>query len=73
MINDYTEVAYNVMDAVDVSYGSWDNVGDNWSISRSFDLPAGIEGTVAYVDFILEDGPDLQTRIVLYSVSKSFR
>ena len=31
-----------------------DNVGDNWSISRSFDSPAGIEGTVAYVDFVLK-------------------
>jgi len=71
--NDYTEVSYNVMDAVDVSYGSWDNVGDNWSVSRSFDLPMGIEGTVAYVDFAAEDGSGLADEdTFVFSVSKSF-
>ena len=70
---DYTEVSYNVMDAVDVSYGSWDSVGDNWSVSRSFDLPAGIEGTVAYVDFAAEDGSGLvDVDTFVFSVSKSF-
>ena len=71
--NDYTEVSYNVMDAVDVSYGSWDTVGDNWSVSRSFDLPMGIEGTVAYVDFAAEDGSGLADEdTFVFSVSKSF-
>ena len=71
--NDYTEVSYNVMDAVDVSYGSWDNVGDNWSVSRSFDLPMGIEGTVAYVDFAAEDGSGLADEdTFVFAVSKSF-
>ena len=70
---DYTEVSYNVMDAVDVSYGSWDSVGDNWSVSRSFDLPAGIEGTIAYVDFAAEDGSGLADEdTFVFSVSKSF-
>lgn len=70
---DYTEVSYNVMDAVDVSYGSWDSVGDNWSVSRSFDLPQGIEGTIAYVDFAAEDGSGLADEdTFVFSVSKSF-
>ena len=70
---DYTEVSYNIMDAVDVSYGSWDSVGDNWSVSRSVDLPAGIEGTVAYVDFAAEDGSGLADEdTFVFSVSKSF-
>ena len=70
---DYTEVSYNLMDAFDVSYGSWDSVGDNWSVSRSFDLPQGIEGTIAYVDFAAEDGSGLADEdTFVFSVSKSF-
>ena len=41
--SDYTEVGYSISNVADVSYGSWDNIGDNSSIIRSFDIPAGIE------------------------------
>ena len=71
--NDYTEVGYSISNVADISYGSWDNVGDNWSISRSFDLPMCIEGTIAYVDFAAEDGSGLADEdSFVFGLSKSF-
>ena len=71
--SDYTEVGYSISNVADVSYGSWDNIGDNWSISRSFDLPMGIEGTIAYVDFAAEDGSGLVDEdSFVFGLSKSF-
>lgn len=70
---DYSEVQYNVLGMLDISYGTWDTIGDNWSVSRSFDMPYDIEGTIAYVDFSAEDGSGLADEdTFVFSVAKTF-
>jgi uncharacterized protein (TIGR02001 family) len=70
--NDYTEFGYSVM-GVDLSFGRWDNVGDNMKISKSFDLPMGLEGSMAYVDFTADsDSGMMDEDAVVFSISKSF-
>ena len=69
---DYLEVGYSVM-GVDLSFGTWDEVGDNMKISKSFDLPMGLDGSVAYVDFTADSGSSLMDEdTVVFSLSKSF-
>ena len=69
---DYMEVGYSLM-GVGLSYGMWDNIGDNFKVSKGFKLPRGLEGDIAYVNFSAENGSSLKDehQIVL-SVSKSF-
>ena len=70
--NDYTEFGYSVM-GVDLSFGMWDNVGDNMKISKSFDLPMSLEGSIAYVDFTADSDSNMMDEdAVVFSVSKSF-
>ena len=70
--NDYTEFGYSVM-GVDLSFGMFDNVGDNMKISKSFDLPMGLEGSLAYVDFTADsDSGMMDEDTVVFSLSKSF-
>lgn len=69
---DYLELGYSVM-GVDVSFGMWDEVGDNLRISKSFDLPMGLEGGVAYVDFTADsDSGMMDEDTIVFSLSKSF-
>jgi len=70
--NDYTEFGYSVM-GVDLSFGMFDNVGDNVKVSKSFDLPMGLEGSVAYVDFTADSDSDMMDEdAVVFAISKSF-
>jgi len=70
--NDYTEFGYSVM-GVDLSFGMFDNVGDNVKVSKSFDLPMGLEGSVAYVDFTADsDSGMMDEDAVVFAISKSF-
>ena len=70
--NDYTEFGYAVM-GVDVSYGMYDNVGDNMKISKSFDLPFNLSGELAYVDFTADDNSGMKDEdTVVFSLSKTF-
>lgn len=69
---DYLELGYSVM-GVDVSFGMWDEVGDNLRISKSFDLPMGLEGSLAYVDFTADnDSGMMDEDTIVFSLSKSF-
>lgn len=69
---DYLELGYSVM-GVDVSFGMWDEVGDNLRISKSFDLPMGLEGGIAYVDFTADsDSGMMDEDTIVFSLSKSF-
>lgn len=52
---DYLELEYSKW-GFDFGYGMWDEIGDNWSVSRSFDLPMGLEGSLGYVSFMADDG-----------------
>mgnify|MGYP001580316562 CR=1 FL=1 len=69
---DYMEVGYTIK-GVDVSYGMWDNIGDNFKVSKGFNLPRGLQGDIAYVNFSADNGSSLddENQIVV-SVSKSF-
>jgi len=70
--NDYTEFSYSLM-GVDLSFGMWDNVGDNFKVSKSFDMPLGLEGSLAYVDFTADsDSLMMDEDTVMFSLSKSF-
>ena len=70
--NDYTKFGYAVM-GVDVSYGMYDNVGDNITISKSFDLPFNLSGELAYVDFTADDNSGMKDEdTVVFSLSKTF-
>ena len=69
---DYLELGYSLM-GFDVSYGMWDEVGDNLSIKKSFDLPMGIEGSVGLVSFMADDASEMEDEdSFVLSVSKSF-
>ena len=69
---DYLELGYSLM-GLDVSYGMWDEVGDNLSIKKSFDLPMGLKGSAGFVKFIAEDGSALEDEdSFVFGVSKSF-
>jgi len=71
--NDYTEFSYSLSMGVDLSFGMWDNVGDNMKISKSFDLPMGLEGSLAYVDFTADnDSGMMDEDTIVFSLSKSF-
>jgi uncharacterized protein (TIGR02001 family) len=69
---DYMEFGYSVM-GFDLSFGMWDEVGDNMKISKSFDLPMGLEGSLALVDFTADSGSSMMDEdTVMFSLSKSF-
>ena len=69
---DYLELGYSKW-GLDFSYGMWDEVGDNWSVSRDFDLPMGLEGSVGLVSFMADDASALEDEdSFVLSVSKSF-
>jgi uncharacterized protein (TIGR02001 family) len=69
---DYLELGYSVM-GVDVSYGMWEDIGDNWSVSRAFDLPMGLEGSLSYVSFMADDGSMMEDEdSLVFGLSKSF-
>ena len=69
---DYLELGYSLM-GFDVSYGMWDEVGDNLSIKKSFDLPMGLEGSVGLVSFMADDASAMEDEdSFVLSVSKSF-
>lgn len=69
---DYLELGYSFM-GVDVSYGMWDEVGDNWSVSKGFDLPMGLKGSLGYHSFIADDGSLLEDEdSIVFGVSKQF-
>ena len=69
---DYLELEYSKW-GVDFGYGMWDEVGDNWSVSRSMDLPMGLEGALSYVSFMADDGSMMEDEdSFVFSVSKSF-
>jgi len=68
---DYVEFGYSVM-GVDVSYGMWEDIGDNWSVSKDFDLPMGLKGSLGYVSFMADDGSMMQDEdSFVFGVSKS--
>jgi uncharacterized protein (TIGR02001 family) len=69
---DYMEFGYSRW-GMDISYGMWDSIGDNWSVSRSFDLPMGVEGSIGYVSFMADDGSLLEDEdSFIFGVSKQF-
>jgi uncharacterized protein (TIGR02001 family) len=69
---DYLELGYSVM-GVDVSYGMWEDIGDNWSVSKAFDLPMGLEGSLSYVSFMADDGSMMEDEdSLVFGLSKSF-
>ena len=69
---DYLELGYSKW-GLDFSYGMWDEVGDNWSVSKDFDLPMGLEGSVGLVSFMADDASALEDEdSFVLSVSKSF-
>lgn len=69
---DYLELGHSIM-GVDVSYGMWDEVGDNWSVSKGFDLPMGLKGSLGYHSFIADDGSLLEDEdSIVFGVSKQF-
>jgi len=69
---DYLELGYSLM-GFDVSYGMWDEVGDNLKLSKSFDLPMGISGEVSFVSFTADDNSTLEDEdSFVFGVSKNF-
>jgi uncharacterized protein (TIGR02001 family) len=69
---DYLELGHSIM-GVDVSYGMWEDVGDNLSISKSMELPMGLEGTLSFVSFMADDGSMMKDEdSFVFGVSKSF-
>ena len=70
--SDYLELGHSIM-GVDVSYGMWEDVGDNLKLSKSIDLPMGLAGSVSFVKFVADDGAMLKDEdSFVFSVSKSF-
>lgn len=70
--SDYMELGYTLK-GVDVSYGMWEDIGDNIAVSKSFDLPMGIEGSVGFTKFMAEDGSLLQDEdSFVFGVMKTF-
>ena len=69
---DYLELGHSFM-GVDVSYGMWEDVGDNLKLSKSFDLPMGISGEVSFVSFTADDNSTLEDEdSFVFGVSKNF-
>ena len=69
---DYLVLGHSIM-GVDVSYGMWEDVGDNLKLSKSIDLPMGLAGSVSFVKFVADDGAMLKDEdSFVFSVSKSF-
>ena len=69
---DYLQLEYSKW-GFDFGYGMWDEVGDNWSVSRSIDLPMGLEGAVSYHSFMADDGSMMADEdSFVFSMSKSF-
>jgi len=69
---DYLELGHSIM-GVDVSYGMWEDVGDNLSISKSMELPMGLEGTLSFVSFMADDGSMMKDEdSFVFGVNKSF-
>lgn len=71
--SDYIEYGYAIM-GIDLSLGSWEDVGDNMKISKSFDLPIWeLNGELAYIDFTADSKSDLMDEdTVMFSISRSF-
>jgi uncharacterized protein (TIGR02001 family) len=70
---DYSLVSYNVMDFVDVSYGTLDTVGDNITISRNLELPRDFKASVSYVAFTADSGSNaVDENAFVVRISKSF-
>lgn len=70
--SDYVEFGYSKW-GVDISYGMWEDIGDNWAISKGFDLPMGLKGSLGYHSFIADDGSLLEDEdSFVFGVSKSF-
>jgi len=70
--SDYVEFGYSNW-GVDISYGMWEDIGDNWSVSKGFDLPLGLEGSLGYHSFMADDGSLLEDEdSIVFGVSKSF-
>ncbi len=66
---DYSEVELSMFKAADISYGFADEVGSNWSISRSAELLGG-EIEFGYSEFIADDDallPDEDSFFLSYS------
>ena len=69
---DYMELGYSKW-GFDVAYGMWDDIGDNWSVSRAFDLPMGLKGSVGYHSFMADDGSMMEDEdSFVFGVHKSF-
>lgn len=69
---DYLELGHSFM-GVDVSYGMWQDVGDNLTLSKSFDLPMGLKGDLALVSFMADDGSMMKDEdSLVFGLSKSF-
>jgi len=68
---DYVEFGYTFKE-FNVSYGMWEDIGDNWSVSKDFDLPMGLKGSLGYVSFMADDGSMMQDEdSFVFGVSKS--
>ncbi len=68
---DYSEISYTVpLIEIDVSWGTWDTIGDNWSIGKSFDMPGELEGTLQYIEFHGDAGISNERNLV-FSISKT--
>lgn len=68
---DYSEVSYSIPKIDwDVSWGTWDTIGDNWTISKTVDL-GPVDATISLVDFSGDDNID-DERNVTVSISKEF-
>ena len=70
--SDYLELGYSKW-GMDISYGMWEDIGDNWSVSKGFDLPMGLKGSLGYHSFMADDGSLLEDEdSIVFGVSKSF-
>ena len=72
--DDYTEFGYKLPVGIDMSFGTWDNMGDHVKISRDFDIPVwGLGASVSYVDFTADSNSGLLDEdSIVFSISKSF-
>jgi len=62
---DYSEVSYTLpIVEFDVSWGTWDTIGDNWTVGKSFDL-GPVDGTIQYIEFHGDAGISNERNIVL--------
>ena len=68
---DYSEITYTLpLIELDVSWGTWDTIGDNWSIGKSFEIMEGLDGTLQYIEFH-GDAEIANERNLVFSLSKS--